>query len=110
MKIAVIVVVGPPVAAVLTFEVVLNGMTMFNHGNIKIPLTADKWLRWFLVTMIVEQRLDNLFTYRDLWEWIDSPFDVLPVIPGPVTEQLQSMYFDQVQGRREQHPEWLTPI
>ncbi len=29
---------------------------------------------------------------------------------GPVTEQLQSMYFDQVQGRREQHPEWLTLI
>ena len=20
----------------------------------------------------------NLFTYRDLWEWIDNPFDVLP--------------------------------
>ena len=29
---------------------------------------------------------------------------------GPVTAQLQTMYFDQVQGRREQHPEWLTLI
>lgn len=29
---------------------------------------------------------------------------------GPLTEQLQTMYFDQVQGRREQHPEWLTLI
>ena len=29
---------------------------------------------------------------------------------GPVTEQLQNMYFDQVEGRREQHPEWLTLI
>ena len=29
---------------------------------------------------------------------------------GPITEQLQTMYFDQVQGRREQHPEWLTLI
>ncbi len=29
---------------------------------------------------------------------------------GPVTERLQSMYFDQVTGRREAHPEWLTPI
>ncbi|MFL6623723.1 MAG: branched-chain amino acid transaminase [Sulfurifustaceae bacterium] len=27
---------------------------------------------------------------------------------GPVTERLQTMYFDQVHGRREQHPEWLT--
>lgn len=29
---------------------------------------------------------------------------------GPVTEKLQSMYFDQVQGRREQYPEWLTYV
>lgn len=29
---------------------------------------------------------------------------------GPITEKLQTMYFDQVQGRREQHPEWLTLI
>lgn len=29
---------------------------------------------------------------------------------GPVTQQLQQMYFDQVQGRRSQHPEWLTPV
>lgn len=27
---------------------------------------------------------------------------------GPVTERLQSLYFDQVQGRREAHTEWLT--
>lgn len=27
---------------------------------------------------------------------------------GQVTERLQTMYFDQVKGRREQHPEWLT--
>ncbi len=27
---------------------------------------------------------------------------------GPVTEQFQTMYFDQVMGRRDIHPEWLT--
>ena len=27
---------------------------------------------------------------------------------GPITEKLQTMYFDQVHGRRPQHPEWLT--
>lgn len=27
---------------------------------------------------------------------------------GPVTEQLQQRYFDQVMGRRDDHPEWLT--
>ncbi len=27
---------------------------------------------------------------------------------GPITERLQAMYFDQVHGRRKEHPEWLT--
>lgn len=27
---------------------------------------------------------------------------------GPITERLQSLYFDQVHGRRDVHPEWLT--
>ncbi len=29
---------------------------------------------------------------------------------GPITERLQSLYFDQVHGRRSEHPEWLTFI
>lgn len=29
---------------------------------------------------------------------------------GPITERLQSLYFDQVHGRRDAHPEWLTLV
>ncbi len=29
---------------------------------------------------------------------------------GPITERLQTLYFDQVYGRRDKHPEWLTPV
>ena len=29
---------------------------------------------------------------------------------GPITERLQTLYFDQVHGRREDHPEWLALI
>jgi branched-chain amino acid aminotransferase len=29
---------------------------------------------------------------------------------GPVTERLQGLYFDQVHGRREEQPEWLTLV
>ncbi len=29
---------------------------------------------------------------------------------GPITEQLQQLYFDLVQGRYHQHAEWLTPV
>ena len=29
---------------------------------------------------------------------------------GPITTKLQTMYFDQIHGRRNSHPEWLTRI
>jgi branched-chain amino acid aminotransferase len=29
---------------------------------------------------------------------------------GPVTARLQGLYFDQVHGRRDNHPQWLTPV
>jgi len=50
IKFATIVVLGPPVVAVIIFEVALNAMAMFNHGNVGLPKTLDKILRWFIVT------------------------------------------------------------
>lgn len=29
---------------------------------------------------------------------------------GPVTERLQSLYFDQVRGKRSAFPEWHAPV
>jgi branched-chain amino acid aminotransferase len=29
---------------------------------------------------------------------------------GPITARLQATFFEQVLGRREQHPQWLTPV
>lgn len=50
IKFATIVVLGPPVVAVVIFEVVLNAMAMFNHGNVSLPPTWDRYLRWLFVT------------------------------------------------------------
>ena len=50
IKFMVIVLLGPPVVAVLVFEVVLNATAMFNHGNIRIPAGLDRLLRLVLVT------------------------------------------------------------
>jgi IS4 transposase len=38
---------------------------------------------WSLSNLVAFLRW-NLFTYRDLWEWIDHPFDVLPLVPESV--------------------------
>lgn len=50
LKLAVVMALGPPAAAVLVFEVLLNATSMFNHGNIRLPLGADRMLRWLVVT------------------------------------------------------------
>ncbi len=50
IKFATIVVLGPPIVAVVIFEVVLNGMSMFNHANVHLPLAVDRVLRLLLVT------------------------------------------------------------
>ncbi|KAF0099073.1 MAG: fatty acid hydroxylase [bacterium] len=50
IKFATIVVLGPPVVAVVIFEVLLNATAMFNHGNIRLPAGLDRVLRWFVVT------------------------------------------------------------
>ena len=38
---------------------------------------------WALSNLVAFLRW-NLFTYRDLWEWIDNPFEILPIKPQPV--------------------------
>ncbi len=50
IKFAAIMVLGPPVVAVILFEVILNGMAMFNHGNVGLPAGLDRVLRWLVVT------------------------------------------------------------
>ena len=50
IKFATIVVLGPPVLAVVIFEVVLNATAMFNHSNVRLPLGLDRVLRWIVVT------------------------------------------------------------
>lgn len=50
LKFAVIVLLGPPLAAVVIFEVLLNGLSMFNHSNVRMPLGLDRVLRLGIVT------------------------------------------------------------
>ncbi|MPZ11143.1 MAG: sterol desaturase family protein [Kiloniellaceae bacterium] len=50
LKLAVVAALGPPAAAVLVFEVLLNATSMFNHANLKLPLGLDRVLRWLVVT------------------------------------------------------------
>lgn len=50
IKFAAIVVLGPPVVAVILFEVLLNATAMFNHSNVRLPASLDRVLRTMVVT------------------------------------------------------------
>jgi sterol desaturase/sphingolipid hydroxylase (fatty acid hydroxylase superfamily) len=50
IKFGVILLLGPPLVAVVLFEVILNATSMFNHSNIRLPEPVDRWLRRLIVT------------------------------------------------------------
>jgi len=50
IKFGVVVALGTPALGVLIFEVLLNATSMFNHGNVRLPVGLDRYLRWLVVT------------------------------------------------------------
>jgi sterol desaturase/sphingolipid hydroxylase (fatty acid hydroxylase superfamily) len=50
IKLTTVAALGPPPAAVLAFEVLLNATAMFSHSNVRLPLWLDRLLRLVVVT------------------------------------------------------------
>ncbi|NKB36600.1 MAG: sterol desaturase family protein [Gammaproteobacteria bacterium] len=50
IKITAVLLIGPPLIAVIVFEVVLSSSSLFNHANIFVPLKVEGILRNFIVT------------------------------------------------------------
>jgi sterol desaturase/sphingolipid hydroxylase (fatty acid hydroxylase superfamily) len=50
IKMAVVFLTGAPPLSVLVFEIILNGTSMFNHGNVRYPQQIDSFLRLIVVT------------------------------------------------------------
>jgi sterol desaturase/sphingolipid hydroxylase (fatty acid hydroxylase superfamily) len=50
IKFTVVAVLGAPALAILVFEMLLNATSIFNHSNVRVSLTIDRVLRWFVVT------------------------------------------------------------
>jgi sterol desaturase/sphingolipid hydroxylase (fatty acid hydroxylase superfamily) len=87
IKISAVIMLGLPPLGVLIFEVILNGMAMFNHANARIPLRADASLRKFIVTpdmhrvhhsVILSENRSNFGFNLSIWDhifhtYIDQP-------------------------------------
>jgi sterol desaturase/sphingolipid hydroxylase (fatty acid hydroxylase superfamily) len=50
IKMAAVLALGAPAAAVVVFEVLLNATAMFNHSNVRLPPRLDHAARLFIVT------------------------------------------------------------
>lgn len=49
-KVVCVLILGPPVAAVVLFEIILNACAMFSHANIDLPPGLDRVVRALFVT------------------------------------------------------------
>ncbi len=75
IKFAVVAVLGPPMLAVIVFEILLNATSMFNHANIQIPKKIDRVLRYFIVTpdmhrvhhSVIRNETDSNFGFNLPW-------------------------------------------
>jgi sterol desaturase/sphingolipid hydroxylase (fatty acid hydroxylase superfamily) len=75
IKMAVVVLLGPPAVAVFIFEILLNGLAMFNHANLRIPARPDNLLRRIVVTpdmhrvhhSILPRELNRNFGFNLSW-------------------------------------------
>jgi sterol desaturase/sphingolipid hydroxylase (fatty acid hydroxylase superfamily) len=50
IKLAAVSMLGVAPVAIILFEILLNATSLFNHGNVRLPLSLDRILRRFIVT------------------------------------------------------------
>ncbi|MCL7489134.1 MAG: sterol desaturase family protein [Desulfobulbaceae bacterium] len=89
IKMTVIAALGPTVLTVIIFEIILNGTAMFNHGNLKLPIKLDRYLRLLVVTPDMH-RVHHSVTIRETnsnfgfnfpwWDRIFGTYRAQPVL------------------------------
>lgn len=79
IKLLLILALGPSAIAVLIFEILLNGTSLFNHSNVRLPSRLDAVLRLFIVTpdmhrvhhSILPSETNSNFGFNlPWWDWI----------------------------------------
>ena len=115
IKLAAVALLGPPAAAVLIFEVVLNATATFNHGNVRLPAVADRLLRWIVVTpdmhrvhhSVRPKETNSNFGFN--LPWWDRLFGTYKDQPEDGHEAM-AIGLDQFQDRPRQSLPWLLGL
>jgi sterol desaturase/sphingolipid hydroxylase (fatty acid hydroxylase superfamily) len=86
---ALVALLGAPAIAVLIFEIILNGMAMFNHSNVKLPLWLDRLSRPAVVTpdmhrihhSIIERETNTNYGFNlSIWDRLFGVYTQDPVM------------------------------
>lgn len=94
IKVAMVAALGIPAVAVIVFEVILNVMSLFNHGNLRLPEGLDRFLRRFLVTPAFHfvhhstRRSDHNRNYGFNLTWWDYLFGTYKARPDKGIEKM----------------------
>lgn len=108
IKMAAVLFLGAPGAAVLAFEVVLNACAMFSHGNIRLPAAFDRLLRLFLVTPDMH-RVHHSTIVRETNSNFGFNFPWWDRLCGTYRPQPEKGHLDMVIGLKEyRDPKQLT--
>ena len=87
IKFVAVIALGAPATAVILFEVILNGMAMFNHGNIYLPKTLDSVIRLLFVTPDMHRVHHSIFKHEtnsnygfnlSIWDKIFASYHAQP--------------------------------
>lgn len=87
VKIGLVYALGPSALAVVLFEIILNGTSLFNHANIALPRWADRAVRLVLVTpdmhrvhhSVVRAEHDSNFGFAlSVWDRIFGTYRAQP--------------------------------
>ena len=88
-KMLLVIVLGAPVIALIVFELILNGCAMFNHSNVRLPLSLDRVLRRFIVTpdmhrvhhsTAIDETNSNFGFSLSLWDRIFRSYTAQPAL------------------------------
>lgn len=111
VKLTTILLIGPSAAAVILFEIILNGSAMFNHSNIKLPRRLDHILRKIVVTpdmhrvhhsIVREEHDRNFGFFLSVWDRIFGVYQAQP----KAGHQAMVIGLDGCQDERPTHLGW----
>lgn len=112
LKLLVVLLLGPPVVAVIIFEILLSSIAMFNHANAGLPEKIDRFARKFIVTPDMHRvhhsviRDEHNSNYGFNLPWWDYMFGTYRPQPSAGHDKM-TIGLNEYQSHRKQSIFWM---